>query len=352
MAVAFGLLATFLVLYFQRGFVPGDAFTYLAAGERLNAGHPLYALSPGDRPVDLKPPYWTVPLLSPPFIAVVWRPLALLPGDIGPYLWWIAAIAAIVSVLVAFARRRPVLTSVAIIALCVPLTYEIGVGNVNAFLLLGAVAVWRLTVAGRDRQAGAIVALLVALKLSPVVLGWWLVTQRRRVAVAAGVVAGLLLLALSLLGAGIGAHLDYLRVARDTASIGLSDLSLGGLAKAIGVSTAVANILPAAALVVGGVGTLLLRRRAGLAFACAVATLVLGSPVVNINSYALLLACIAPAVWPLVPESSGTPRPTATKAHGRQQQACDGWQDLGGPGPVRRGVGRQGLRRVMRVRRS
>lgn len=303
-AVAFGLLATFLVLYFQRGFVPGDAFTYLAAGERLNAGHPLYALSPGDRPLGFKPPYWTVPLLSPPFIAVVWRPLALLPGDIGPYLWWVATIAAIVSVLVAFTRRRPVLTSLATIALCVPLTYEIGVGNVNAFLLLGAVAVWRLTVAGRDREAGAVVALLVMLKLSPVVLAWWLVTQRRREAVVAGAIAGILLLALSLLGAGIGAHLDYLRVARDTVSLGLSDLSLGGLAKAIGVSAAVASILPAAGLAVGVIGTWLLRRRAGIAFACAVATLVLGSPVVNINSYALLLACVAPAVWPTANRSA------------------------------------------------
>ena len=39
LAVVLGLLAAALVLYFQRGLVPGDAFTYLAAGERLNAGH-------------------------------------------------------------------------------------------------------------------------------------------------------------------------------------------------------------------------------------------------------------------------------------------------------------------------
>src|SRR6476646_7188903 len=37
--------------------VPGsDAWNYLAAAERLNAGHPLYALSPGDRPIQLLPP--------------------------------------------------------------------------------------------------------------------------------------------------------------------------------------------------------------------------------------------------------------------------------------------------------
>src|SRR3954468_15126551 len=60
---------------------PGsDAWNYLAAGERLNAAHPLYALSPGDRAIQLLPPYWTVPLLAPPPITVLWRPLALL-GD-------------------------------------------------------------------------------------------------------------------------------------------------------------------------------------------------------------------------------------------------------------------------------
>ena len=52
--------------------------TYLAAGERLNAGHNLYAFGAGDRPIILDPQYWTVPLLSPPPIAVLWRSLALL----------------------------------------------------------------------------------------------------------------------------------------------------------------------------------------------------------------------------------------------------------------------------------
>ncbi len=67
-----------------------DANTYLAAGERLNDGHPLYALQPGDRPVLLVGEY-PVPLFSPPPIAAIWRPLAIVPfgfrgldrGDVG-----------------------------------------------------------------------------------------------------------------------------------------------------------------------------------------------------------------------------------------------------------------------------
>src|SRR5438093_1020563 len=67
----------------------GDAWNYLAAGERLNAGHPLYALSPGDRPVTLVPPYWSVPLLAPPPIAVAWRPLAVF-GEPAMVAWGVA----------------------------------------------------------------------------------------------------------------------------------------------------------------------------------------------------------------------------------------------------------------------
>ena len=48
-----------------------DSSTYFAAGLRLNEGNPLYTLTPGDRPVPLDPPYWSIPLMSPPPIAVL-----------------------------------------------------------------------------------------------------------------------------------------------------------------------------------------------------------------------------------------------------------------------------------------
>ena len=52
-----------------------DAYTYFAAAQRLNVHHVLYRLSPGDIRIALHPPYWSVPILSPPFMAVIWRPL-------------------------------------------------------------------------------------------------------------------------------------------------------------------------------------------------------------------------------------------------------------------------------------
>ncbi len=309
--ISAGLLAAVLAVYFTRGFIPGDAVVYLAGGERLNAGHPLYAISPGDRPLGIKPPFWTVPLLSPPLIAVLFRPLALLPPDAGAYVWWLASMAAIGWVLIEFWRRRPVMTSLAVLALVVPITYEIGVGNVNAFLLLGSVLIWRWSVSGREAPAGAIAAFITLLKISPIVLCWWLFTQAKWRAVVAGLAVGSALVLVSVLGAGLDAHIRFVEITRDTATIGASELSLAGLAKAVGVPATIANILPTAALVTGLLGVLLLRTRPAWAYSLAVATMVVGSPVVNINSYALLLGCLAPAIWPMETVLSRAERPTA-----------------------------------------
>lgn len=311
--VAAALLLEFLSVYFTRGFIPGDATVYLAGGERLNAGHQLYTLMPGDREVGLKPPFWTVPLLSPPLVAVIFRPLALLPPDIGAYIWWAGTLSAFAWILFTFVRRQPILTSLAVIVLVVPLTYEIGVGNVNAFLMLGAILAWKWTTEGRDERAGAVTALSVLLKVSPVVIAWWLFTQRSWRAVRAGLIAGVVFAAISILGAGLDAHFKFIEVTRDTATSGQSELSLAGLAKAVGMAPAMANLIPTAVLVGGFLAIALLRGRPGVAFAIAVATMTLGSPVVNINSYAMLLACLAPWIWPL---PATVPSPTLTAAGG------------------------------------
>jgi len=310
-----GLLFAVMAVYFTRGFVLGDAVVYLAGGERLNADHPLYSISPGDRPMEVKPPFWTVPLLSPPLVAVLFRPLALLPPDGGAYVWWVASIAAIAWVLIEFWRRRPTLTSVAVLALVVPLTYEIGVGNVNAFLLLGTVLIWKWSTSGRELRAGAVAAFITLLKVSPVIICWWLFTQAKWRAVVAGIAFGSALIAFSILGAGLDAHLRFIEITRETATVGQSELSLAGLAKAIGVPPSTANILPTAVLAFGLLGVLLLRSRPAWAFSLAVATMTLGSPVVNINSYAMLLACLAPAIWPLEPAAAkATPLTVAETA--------------------------------------
>lgn len=298
-AIAIGVIAALLVVYFQRGFVPGDAFVYLGAGERLNAGHQLYALLPGDRPVGIEPPFWTVPILSPPPIAVLFRPLAALPNELGVYLWWAADIAAVGAAVLLMLRRRPIVVGLAVIALSIPLVYEIGVGNMNGIVLLGLVLTWRATARGDERTAGILSGAMAAFKLTPALLGWWLLTARRWSAVRWAIVAALVILVVSVAGAGLDAHLRFVGVIRETAATGARPLSLAGMALYVGVPAGIANLLPSAALVGGIVAIALLRDRRDLAFVAAVLTLVLGSPTVSINWFAYLLACLAPVVWPL-----------------------------------------------------
>lgn len=320
-ALAIGLVGAIQTVYFDRGFVPGDAFTYLAAGERLNAGHLLYALSPGDRPVDLKPPFWTVPLLSPPPIAVLFRPLALLPNDLGPYVWWAFCVASLVGTTLVMMRRRPILIGLAVIALSIPLVYDIGVGNLNSLLIAGMVGSWYLLTRGRETATGSLIAAMTALKLTPVVLAWWLITQRRWSAVRAFVVAGLALLVVSVVGAGVSAHLEYLGIIRTTSAAGTSDLSLAGMARYVGVDPALAGLLPTGALLLGLVAVWFLRERPGVAYGVAVLTMLLGSPVVNINWFTVGLAALAPAVWPM-PQGTLAKMDPSSSAYARSHPAA------------------------------
>ncbi len=298
-AVAIGILIAILAVYFQRGFVPGDAFVYLAAGERLNAGHPLYMISSGDRPVGIEPPFWTVPILSPPPIAVLFRPLAALPSDLGVYVWWAASVAALGTAIGLMMRRRPILVSMAVLALAIPLAYEIGVANVNGFVLLGLILAWRATALGDGRATGVLSGVMAAFKVTPVLLGWWLLTSGRWRALGWAMAAGLVVLAFSLVGAGLDANLAYLGVLRDTMAVGARPLSLAGMAKFVGVAPDIANLLPTAALAIGVAAVAILRKRPDLAFIATILAMVFGSPSVSINWFVYLLACLAPVVWPI-----------------------------------------------------
>ena len=299
-ALAGGVLAAILVVYFQRGFIPGDSFTYLAAGERLNAGHSLYALVPGDRPVDMHPPLWTVPFLSPPPMGVLMRPFALLPGDSGAYAWWLACVIAIGVLLAALIRCRPATTSAAVVVLAIPLAYEIGVGNVNGLLLASAVGCWILVRDGRAAVAGPLAVVMFAVKLTPLPIAAWVAGAGGRRGLG-GLLAGLIAVGLvSLLGAGFDSHLAYLDVARTTATTGLSSFSLGGLARTLGFPDPVPTLVPTALLLGGSLLAWILagRGRPAAGFGVAVVAWTFGSAVVNINTPALLLALLAPLAWP------------------------------------------------------
>jgi Glycosyltransferase family 87 len=296
--LAFAAVATTaMVMVMSPGWSPTDAGTYRAAAERLNDGHFLYRLLPGDRPMALRPPFVTAPLLSPPPIAVLWRPLALL-GDASLYLWWIGCVGAILLSLVLLARRRPLETGAATLLLTLPLGLALGWSNVDGYLLLALLGTWLAVRSGYDAAAGAMVATMIAIKLTPAPLVLWLLAIGRFRAFAAVAGFGIAWLAVSVAGAGLPAHFEYMDVVRNTLGPGTTDLSLAGLGRAVGLPAGIAGLLPMAWWVLCGVAIAVLRHRPGPAFAAAVLMQVLGSPVVQPYTFILLLALIAPRAWP------------------------------------------------------
>jgi hypothetical protein len=296
------LLVAAVVLLFDRviasrGFEAFDAETYLAAGERLNAGHALYLLGPGDRPILTNPAFYTYPLLSPPPIAVLWRPLAALPEGWGLGLWWLACVAALLGTLGHLVRRVPAAAGLSVLMLAPFVAWELESANVEGLLFAGIGLTWVLAAHRRDVAAGAVVGLMAGIKLWPIVLIAWFLSQRRPQALVGAGLALVGVAAVSVVGAGLDAHLEYLEIARQTPA---SPLSIPGMLGAIGISVPWANYLVLAL----GVGLIFgLRNRPELAFAVAVPTMILGSPVLNINTYALLLIGLVPFAWPIAADA-------------------------------------------------
>jgi hypothetical protein len=328
LALAFPLaiVVAFCAEWLAGGGLPGDAVTLMAAGERLNAGHPLYALSPGDDPVLLNPPFWTVPLLSPPFLAVVARPFASLPDGLGAYVWWAAMIACSVASILLLLGRMPLRTSLVIAVLSVPIAVQLMAGNIDSALLLGMIGVWWLSQRGRQGAAGMIGGIMAVTKLTPIPIVWWFVVARRWGSVRASIAAGVLAVVVGVAGAGIDAHVAYLDVIRQTNQVGTTVGSVAGLGRTIGVPPDVARWFPVAVGFIGLALMALFRRQPRMTWAIAVFTCVLGSPSVAFHTPALLLAALAPLAWPwgevtgprraaaIVPTTTGTPSATARLA--------------------------------------
>lgn len=265
-----------------------DATTYVAAGERLNAGHQLYALVPGDRRVALEPSLSSAPILSPPPIAVLWRPLAAMP--MGFALWVIAVWIALLGTTFFIAFRGGPLGLLATAVLSQSIGEQLAVANAAAFFPGSLLLVWRL----RDRRvAGLIVGTIASLKLAPAaVIGWLLGSRSYRAAVASAV-AVLLWLGLSVTFAGPDSLTAYLAIAGD---IRPSPMSLAG-------RTGVPWSSVVALLALSAAGGIVSRRRPAVGFSITIAACVLGTPALYTSGWVTLLAAAAPltSATPLAP---------------------------------------------------
>jgi hypothetical protein len=278
--------------------IGSDSSNYVAAAERLVEGHSIYALEPGDRPVPQdNPPEWSGPILSPPTVATAWAALTWLPAPIQFHLTWALGLAAATALgLFLVMRLRPAALLLSLIAL-----YPLGVvawsGNLNALLAPALAVVWlafkRDRTGATDGLVGVLVGLAAVLKLGPVILVWWLITQRRWWAVTAAVATGLVLLGATALLGGTSAFTDYLQLL-GSAGAAPSPLSLPGLAAAAGFEP----IVGYGAIVVLAAATALamfvLRDRPGLTFALAVLCSLVIVTIVRIETLVVGIAALTP----------------------------------------------------------
>ena len=272
-----------------------DTSNYYAAGERLNAGHSLYAYGPGDRHVlsllfGLQSPY-----LYPPLMGVLWRPVAaVLPFEPGIIVWWAAGLIGFLGMLAWLLWRGGKATAIGCLILLVPLVITAWTGNVSTFIGIAIVATWFLLQRGHDRAAGAIIGFTTVLKLSPAFLGWWLLVTRRWNALGAAVVTGLVSLAISIAGAGLAPHFEFLKVSDAAARAGGIQGSIVGILSSQGVPPDVLVLVAPVVSVVGVIAVFLLRERPRAAWAVAIATGVFASPIFNLTNVTVLLACFVP----------------------------------------------------------
>src|SRR5205823_5035743 len=166
-------------------------------------------------------------------------------------------------------RRLPVLAGLSVLLFAPFVAWELESGNVDGLFFAGIAATWLLALRRRDVAAGALVGVMAGIKLWPVVLLLWFVGQSRWRAVAGATIALLVVGLLSVAGAGLPAHFEYLGIARETAA---SPLSLPGMLQAAGLNLPWANYL---VLVLGADrGTVVRERRLSLLVVARVAVVV------------------------------------------------------------------------------
>jgi Glycosyltransferase family 87 len=188
LAVA-GALAGIYVLWLHLTTDPlNDAQAYYWAGGRLNAGLPLY---PPDQSVatPLGYPY-------PPLLAILFRPLALLPFEAAAAIWEVVVIASFVlTVWWIGPRRRETWLALGILALPIAWCLVIGQAQVLLTLFTAIGAPWSI-------------ALATNIKLFPAAIALWWIGRRdwRNLGLFVATIAGLALLQLVL---APQASLDY-----------------------------------------------------------------------------------------------------------------------------------------------
>lgn len=240
-----------------------DAQAYYWAGGRLNAGLPLY---PPDQSVatPLGYPY-------PPLLAILWRPLALLPWPVAAAIWEVVIIASFLVTLWRLGiRRSETWLAVGMLALPIAWCIVIGQAQVIQTMLIAFAEPWAI-------------ALAANIKLFPALIGLWWLGRRDWRCVRQFLVAMAVLVAVQLVLAP-QACLDY-----------ITAINLHQVGEVRNISPYAWSPLLWAVLVVVAVLVVLRLAPTRWGWAAAVAFSVLANPRLLVYQLMTFLAVVAPA---------------------------------------------------------
>jgi len=129
----------------------GDVRAYYDAAARLNAGQPLY---PAGADVDAAAFY-----RYPPLLAILFRPLALLPYPVAAAAWGVLQVVAMVATLYRLGvRRRRTWILFLVLAPAIAWTMSIGQAQTLVTLLTAVAAPWSIALAAHIKLFPALVA--------------------------------------------------------------------------------------------------------------------------------------------------------------------------------------------------
>jgi hypothetical protein len=256
-----GALAGIGVLYLQiEGGALDDVRAYYDAGARLNAGEPLY---PADADPDAAEFY-----RYPPLLAIIFRPLALLPYETAAAIWAVVVVASLVATIWWIGpRRRETWLAVGILGVPIAWATAIGQAQVPVTFLTAVGAPWSIALAAYLKLFPALVAL------------WWVGRRDRR--------------ALTSFAAWIAALAAVQLVLEPQATIDfLGTLTMEQVGEVRNLSPFVVSPFLWAALVGAGVLAALLLAPSRWGWAVAVALSVLATPRLLLYMLVTLLAAL------------------------------------------------------------
>ena len=282
------LLATAVVIFVNsRGF-GYDYAAYDAAARRIASGVALYL--PGTVEAYARGAYEGLYLYPPP-LAIALVPLTLVDEHTATVLWMAIRVGLLIFGCAVLPVRSAVrLLTFAVACVSYPVLFDLNLGNVSIVVFALTALAWRLD----GRLASAILhAVLIAIRFPfGVFLVLWL-AQRRFAILLATLVAGAVLIVLSLPIVGVGAYTDYVTILRSLPDIstGEHNLSIGATVGGLGLAGPLQTLATLAGYTFGLAAVVFagLRRDRDIAFVMtAIATLVV-SPFIHPHYLVLLL---------------------------------------------------------------